>query len=305
LNGVIKMPKTMKKKKLKNLKDVLFHELIKLYSNQQWLLHREEQLLELMELCEAEDQRDLIISLLEEFRFISDDYYSFLLEKLAEHIVNNTGFTEKTTQIVACTRDEEADSGQKILDQLKFPLFHAGWKKVKTVNRLGDSIRNHKKGYTQIVLIDEFIGSGKTLNNRIRELQNDIGNHFDLKCCFLVGMSHAVQSLQRSGFDIFCPLLLQRGISSRFEESKLVSAILNMKNLEKKLAPHVYEKDLRDYSFGYERSETLYSLEGCKGNTPNNVFPIFWWPRDSKNRDRNNILTRYEKGFYNVENDEN
>ncbi|WP_458773197.1 phosphoribosyltransferase-like protein [Aeromonas caviae] len=32
-----------------------------------------------------------------------------------------------------------------------------------------------------------------------------------------------------------------------------------------------------DYSLGYDRSETLYCA--INDNCPNNVFPIFWWPK--------------------------
>ena len=65
--------------------------------------------------------------------------------------------------------------------------------------------------------------------------------------------------------------------------------------MESKLAKIIQEKKLEDYSFGYGKAEALYSLEN--GNTPNSVFPVFWWLKDEKGNERKTILTRYEKGF--------
>jgi hypothetical protein len=70
-----------------------------------------------------------------------------------------------------------------------------------------------------------------------------------------------------------------------------------MVELELLLAPVINQYELKKYSFGYNAAEAIYSLEGCQGNTPNSVFPIFWWPRNVTGNQRNTILTRFETGL--------
>ena len=41
--------------------------------------------------------------------------------------------------------------------------------------------------------------------------------------------------------------------------------------------------------FGWGAAEALF---GSPYNTPNSVFPIFWWPKTRDNSDRNTILRR-------------
>lgn len=274
-----------------------FHQLTNLYIRQKWLISKKEELKELIDFCDNRKSKDLIFSLLERFSYLDNDTLNYLLNDLSEYIINKTGFNENTTQLLSLTYDDEADSGQKILDNIKHPIFKKGWRQIKTVNLFGKSIANFNKGKTEIIIIDEFIGSGKTLKSRINYLEKNIPGCFKLKCCFIAGIKNTIDSLIEDGIDIYCPLQLDKGISEHYEGNKLTEAQNLMLDLELKLAQFIHKKDLYNYSFGYGGAEALYTMEGCNGNTPNSVFPIFWWLKDKQNRDRNTILTRFEIGF--------
>ncbi|OUN62354.1 MULTISPECIES: hypothetical protein [unclassified Butyricimonas] len=283
--------------KVKYLKREDFNIIYRLYSKQSWLCDKEDCLIDLLALCSNESEKKLLIDLLNDFSFLDLKLLNYYLGLIADFIVNESGFKEETTQISAITYDDEADSSQKILDHLKMPIFKTGWSNVKTVNRFGAIPRNFNAGKKQIIFVDEFVGSGKTILSRIKQLKNDIGNEFELKLCFVAGMEHGLKSIEKLGYEVFCPLRFPKGISDRYVGEELKFAEDTMLELELKLAENVNDHQLLDYSFGYNKAEALYSLESCSGNTPNSVFPIFWWPRDKKNNQRNTLLTRFEKGL--------
>lgn len=274
-----------------------YHKIVGLYAKQNWLLKKKDKLNELIDFCESTEHKDLVISLLERFHYLTDDTLGYLLNEITDYIINKSGFTLETTQIMAIAYDDEADSSQKILDLIKIPLFENGWNTVKTVNRFGACNKSFKEGKTQIIMIDEFIGSGKTLKGRIKQLKNDINGEFEFKCCFIAGIKEAVESIEKEGIEIFCPLTMNKGISGFYKNPELFKMENLMLGLELKLAQNINAKDLYEFSFGYGSAEALYSLDGCRGNTPNSVFPIFWWLQDNNQRLRNTLLTRYETGF--------
>jgi hypothetical protein len=282
-------------KKLLGKEDL--REVLSLYSKQSWLIDREDGLMSLILNCDDSEQKRLIYSLLNDFHFLDEKVLNNYLNLIADYIISDSNFNQDTTQLAAITYDDEADSSQKILDYIKVPLYKQGWKRVKTVNRYGATIRNFNEGLNQIIFIDEFIGSGKTILGRIKQLQNDIKSDFEIKFCFIAGMDYSIRKLESLGFEVYCPLRLPKGISERWVENELENAILKMRELEGKLAPKINNFDLEKYSFGYNNAEALYSLEGCQGNTPNSVFPLFWWPSDFENIERKTILTRYERGL--------
>lgn len=271
-----------------------FYSFMQLYSRQSWLHIREPRIEELISICETREQKELVFSLLDRFHYLKNDMILVYLEQMADYIINS-GFEKERTLLVACTYDEKADSGQKILDMIKVPLYQRGWKRIQTINTVGKSIKHISNEMNQIIIIDEFIGTGKSLRTRVEWLTNNSKNPIEIKCCFMSGMKKAIDELISDSIDIFCPLQLNKGITEFFEGNKLSSAITDMLSLESKLATNIQHKLLSDYSFGYGKAEALYSLEN--GNTPNSVFPIFWWIKDNKGNDRQTILTRYEEGF--------
>ncbi len=274
-----------------------FYKLLRLYYKQDWLKERKTEVEEIMKFCDKESQKDIIIDLLGEFSFINQVSYQNNLNKVCDYIINQSDFNEETTQIVALTKTESSDSGQVVLYHLRNSLFGFGWRKFRDVNKLGSAKKIYNKGFNQIILFDEFIGSGQTIIGRVNELKGLIGHEFSYKCCFIAGMEFAIDKVQEKGIDVYCPLKLKQGISERYFGQDLRQAEDDMLDLELKLAPWINNKELYTYSFGWKGSEALYSLEGCIGNTPNNVFPVFWWMKDINERNRRHLLTRVEVGF--------
>ena len=66
-----------------------------------------------------------------------------------------------------------------------------------------------------------------------------------------------------------------------------------MKNIEEKLLKLYYTKKGKPKtvpSLGYGGAQVAISIEDM--NTPNNVFPIFWWQYSSDHKERDVILVR-------------
>jgi hypothetical protein len=274
-----------------------FNHIMSLYSIQPWLCEKEVSLIELILMCETNEHKNLVVDLLSEFKCPDMIVLNTYLNLISEFIITDSGYSEGSTQIASITFNDEADSSQKVLDYIKIPLFQQGWDRVKTVNRFGDIPKNYKKGLNQIILIDEFIGSGKTILNRIRDVKEYLKKDFELKFCFIAGMDHGIKKIEELGYEVFCPLRLHKGISERFGSELSAKAIQNMKEIEAKLALQINEHDLNTFSMGYNDAQALYSLESCLGNTPNSVFPLFWWPRCAENKQRKTLLTRVERGL--------
>ncbi len=281
----------------RKLKKDDFSRVYNIYPKQPWLCDKEPNLIELIKMCETAEHKDLLVDLLSEFKYPNLEDYNLFLNQISDYIVNKSGFIEEIRQIASITIQDETDSSQKILYDLNITIFKMGWTNVKTVNKFGKIVKNYKKRKTQIVLVDEFIGSGKTVLGRIKNIKDNIKDDFELKFCFVVGMDYGIKIIESLGYEVFCPLRLPKGISDRYIESSAFIAIALMKELESKLAQQINTFNLCDYSLGYNDAQALYSLEFCLGNTPNSVFPLFWWPRYLNDKPRNTLFTRVEKGL--------
>ncbi|HLK27235.1 MAG TPA: phosphoribosyltransferase [Puia sp.] len=274
-----------------------YHRLTNLYVKQDWLLSKRDELTELINFCGDKESKDLIFSMLERFQYLKPDTYNYLLNEVSDYIVNYSGFVQENALLLSITADKETDSSQKILYEIRQYINKRGWNSLETVNFFTDGLRVIRKGKRQVLLIDEFVGSGKTLRNRVNYLRKNIEGDFSIKCCFIAGIKNEVEKLRHEGIDIFCAMELIKGVSGYFVGQELVKAENIMLDLELKLAQKINDKELFTYSFGYGSAEALYSLEGCNGNTPNSVFPIFWWAFDRNDKVRRTLLTRIENGL--------
>ena len=276
----------------------IFAKVFGLYRKHSWLLDKELCVKDLLlREFDKSDEIELIIDLLNDFTYLTYAQYTKYLQDLSTNIVRS-GFKVDQTQIVAFTCDSEADSGQKILNDLKVNLQKMGWGKVETVNNINKAVQKcHEGKKNQIILVDEFIGSGRTVRNRVNLLNKRIVTNYELKIFVICGMDFAVTELENNNnkYTIYCALRLRRGIEERYSGEELTRMKEIMNRMESKLAQTINNENFEDYAFGFGRAEALYSMEECNGNTPNSVFPIFWWPKDVKNEKRSTLLTRFEK----------
>ena len=271
-------------------------KLLSLYAKQSWLIERDAELIELLNFCEDEARQKLIIELLGDFYFLEQRVLANYLNEIAEYIIEESKFDESKAQIASITYDNDPDSSQKVLDYIKIPLGKLGWGRVKMVNNFGASVKSFNKGFKQIIFIDEFIGSGQTILGRLDYLKKNTDGDVEIKLCFIAGMDYAIKLVEEQGYEIFCPLRLNRGISDKYRGEELANAIEIMNVLEGKLADTINSISLSPkYNFGYNQAEALYSLEGCNGNTPNSVFPIFWWSKTKSEDNRKTLLFRFEQ----------
>ncbi len=281
------------------IKKQTLSKMFRLFEKQPWLAEKEKEnaLLDILDECPNFDYQELIFELLGNFHYMDSNIFGKYQQQIADFIVKDSNFDVDTTQVVATAYDNEADSSQAILQSLKVLLAKKGWGKVQTVNTIGKCVKNKK--LFQVILVDEFVGSGTTIVNRINWLKKNVTENIIIKCCFIAGIEFGLKKIERDcNIEIYCPLILKRGMTDFFDTDQLEKYHNIMLELENKDCHRLHEDKFQNYSLGYNKAEALYSAEGISGNTPNSVFPIFWWPLDKQGNKSQRILSRYEKQLH-------
>lgn len=274
-----------------------FDIIYNLHKNQPWIANEPLGFEELLwKDCRSSEERELILRLLNRFTYVSQDQYRNAIDWIADRIIKSGRFIESETQVIAMSADSSPDSAQYLIYDLKNQLQKKSWNCHQMANRFGDSFKNYKKNTSikDIILIDEFIGSGQSAQGRISTLKRTYENA-DVKgmrfhVLVIAAMKEALDMVKKAADSAQCMLELKKGITDFENINSLDLHKKTMSNLEDDLLQTLNNKTLP--RFGYSESEALYTRE--HGNTPNNVFPIFWWPFRANKTKRNTILTRAE-----------
>ena len=278
-----------------NSKD--FFKLSALLKKQIWLEEVFEALIELWNLCDYKDEQKLIYQLLLKFLCLDLKKVNNYCKKISKHVCDEWSISSESTKIVALCDEERPDGSQFFIQILKNKFADRNnWTEKNFKNNLTSigKASYQLKNSQNLILIDDFIGTGKTVQRKIKWLKSKIKekNKRNIKI-FLVSlacMKGALNVIESLEIEFFTPIILKKGISDYYEGKKLKNKIQNMENLESKLHPIYKNLHLFGFSFGYGKSESLFAIEGL--NVPNNVFPIFWWPLLREEKKRNTILKR-------------
>jgi len=260
-----------------------------------WLEDEWEALIELWNLCENDQQQELIISLLERFKLINSRDLKHYCEDIANHICDTWNINNKSTKIVALSDGATPDGSQYIIQAIKNKFSSRdNWgeenfrNSLITIGATPYQLRNGQR----IILIDDFIGTGNTAQRKIRWLKEKINEkgkeNITIYCVSLACMESAVNVVEQLGVMLYSPIILKKGITDFFRNEDVSKRIEQMLSIESKLNP-VNKKEILP-SLGYGKSESLFAIEGM--NVSNNVFPAFWWPLLKGEVERKTIFQR-------------
>lgn len=255
-----------------------------------WLEKKDEALLDLFSMCENADQADLVAELIEKFKFVYDEEFNKACEFIFENIETDKNFCPDNTVIAALYNDRRADSSKVVLHRLKKII-----KEKRSPFREFDSAFEaiYLDGITNIILVDEFIGSGTQAIRIINSLREKCSeNNFDIKFHIMTtaSMKYSMNTILNHATTYTSNLWLKKGISegNNFPERK--KKLKAMCEIEDKLLSEVNlnGRQKKMQSLGFKKSQCLYKYENS--TTPNNVFPIFHWPWNLDGSERPTLL---------------
>lgn len=283
---------------MQNVPKAQFSAVINLIKAHSWItprLHSLEELL--LEDCTSKEEQTLIADLLSRFKYISTQNFIDKINELVLGIVTMPYLQPNETIIAAIAADSSPDSSQALVNMIKVKLQEHGWGSVKIVNSFGVAFKTSKNGSFKrknIILVDEFVGSGRTTIGRVKTIRSQFENvEVDVNIFVNVVFSSVVgvDAVRNEGINFSCIETISRGISDFESPDELNSKLEAMISLEEKLSPAYGKYELSDYSMGYGKAESLFGIENW--SIPNNVFPIFWWPENSKGATRKPLFVRY------------
>ncbi|MCB0706917.1 MAG: hypothetical protein KDC34_16490 [Saprospiraceae bacterium] len=257
----------------------IFRILFDLIQEIEWISSSVEGLVDCWNLCDTQAQQDLILDLVKRIEMVTSKDLKILGERTVRQIVDEWNCDSNTTYLVAVSDDYAADGSQFFLQNIKNKFSNIpNWKERNFKNSIG-AIHGIPNGST-VILLDDFIGTGKTIIRKYDWAKNEfkVAQKYKvkLKVVSIAGMALASDKLDALGIDYYFPIKLEKGISEYYQGNALKKAIRNMELLEQKLSTKYNNLKLRDFNFGYGKSEALYCVEST--SVPNNVFPLFWWP---------------------------
>lgn len=224
------------------------------------------------------------------------------MNRLAKEIVGKLfdwGFNGRNTLIFASADLGEVDGSISGLNFLKNKLnIDLGWSERNIHPTLDDGfnfLKNDQKIDTNIVIFDDFIGSGKTMVKKINKLKKLISDSDlsvkSINVISYIAMNSGVDHVdQNTDVIVYCPLILKKGITDYENNSVALEKIKIAKDMESKLQAKCLNLKLKDFTLGFGESESLYQVYGH--NCSNNIFPVFWWPRVTGGKARNTLFKR-------------
>lgn len=268
-----------------------FIRLTALHKDYSWLEYEPQALFELWCISEDEKQKTLIEFLIKNFSYINSKKLNDAGIQISNKIENDWLLEYTNTFLVATCGDSKPDGSQSIIQSLK-NKFSRNWRENNFFNsiQIGANVIQND---SNIILIDDFIGTGDTILQKFKYLKSNLDkrgiNRVSIRIVSLAAMDFSKEVLDKLNVEYFSVYWLKRGISELIEEvEERENATQSMSSLEEKLLKEYSGRKLPN--FGYKRSEALFAMEAF--NVPNNVFPIFWWPFLNSGVERKTLFKR-------------
>jgi hypothetical protein len=124
------------------------------------------------------------------------------------------------------------------------------------------------RSQSKLMLVDDFIGSGKTAIDALSDLVDNIGININkIIILSLVAQLEGIEKIKSKGVSVYAPIIRKKGISESYDSPQKEDYMRIMTQVENGL------KVREENRFGFNQSEALVSMI----RTPNDTFPVFWY----------------------------
>lgn len=264
-----------------------YYYALKMQSKYEWLIQYSNKLETTISILLTDGSRkDLFAKALKKFIYVDREKSHDNTLNIVNQIENVWKCDKNDTAIVAVRKitNKHPDGSDNLLYNLQDELKQ--WKSSRFINVFDLDIKcvtNSKN----LVLCDDFIGSGGTIEDRILDMKAKFG---DTKNIYVVSLGAMHISRNRFvGFrnvKVYSPVWVKCGLDHGADSNDR-SLMLEM---EESLAPKYKDYTLKTMSLGYKESGALYFNEEYR--IPNNVYPIFWWGKLVDGLNFNSIFLR-------------
>lgn len=225
----------------------------------------------------ASEEQELIIDLTKRFVVIPQrEYLKYFMEIIHNPSLFEDSIVKKSNKIYILPLISKEDIG-KIKSssflwyclkstEVQYDSYFAEKKLCFHEGPDGLSSKINDNPHACLLLVDDYIGSGKTAESAVSYCAEFGINPQKIVIAAIAAQRAGVDALRIKGITVYTNTVLNRGISDWYTGDGLAEAICTMKSIEKKL------KVAEEFKFGYEKSEALITLS----RTPNNTFPVFW-----------------------------
>jgi len=202
----------------------------------------------------------------------------------AARFITNHGLSPETTLLVGLAEGDKTCGSTGIVRAIEVSL-PSSWN--GSVHTSFVSAFRKREGKPNLVLIDDFVGTGDKMSKKINSLrQNPKTKDYNIYVISFAGMVEGVEKIRSLVSDSYIGLSLGKLFTSNMSDPELSDVLAKMKNLEDKL----FNDPESEYRLGYKASEAAFYLEAA--NIPNNTFPILWWEKYNDGSVRESLFPR-------------
>ncbi|SEB35685.1 hypothetical protein SAMN04489761_0083 [Tenacibaculum sp. MAR_2009_124] len=247
-------------------------------------------------------EKAIIKKLISSFRYLTNEEADELCLKSLKKMILQWKLNPLDTLFVATKMGPSPDGSNNFMGYIKDILheINEAWSERNLFTSIEESkhflISNPTKRsrrIRKIVLMDDFVGTGKTADERMKHFKEDLADR-EVKIYFfaLAGMELGFKLLKKNNREFISCIELKKGTELSYpiwEREKVLKKITNMESI---LSEKIKKRELKDHSLGWGKSEALYTW--TRFNIPNNVYPIFWWRKYKDNGNRKTMFNRMQ-----------
>lgn len=234
--------------------------------------------------CGGPQHVEAIRHVLHSLRYCTSNDILVAATAAADVITNQWKLLPANTLLVGVAEPNKTCGSQSYVRAIEVQLPSAWSPKINPNFVSAFRLRN---GEPNLIIVDDFVGTGKKLADRIERLRNNPKtSNYNIFVIAFAGMNDGltkVADIVHNQIEAY--IILDKCFSS----VQPIAEANQLRESMKVLESHFFDKP-GSYSLGFGQAEASFYLEGA--NIPNNAFPILWWEKYKNESERPTLFRR-------------